>query len=351
MNEKPTTIQYLDTLRMLATVGLITVHVSTPVIKMAYGRNMEFWWTGNIVDSLPRFVIAIYLMLSGATMLGKDYPLMAFYKRRWMRVLVPFLFWMVAYWIFRWHMLLPREQPHEPMAILEWAGALFMKQGISKHFWYVYMILAIYLFVPFMGKAIRKLSSRTVLYILLGWTLINQAEIAGLIDVNHWPAMARKLYLYFMYSGFLVLGYYVVNLKKPSARGRVLWVLVFGLTVAVAAFSTYYLSRQAGKLDMTMYGTTTINTMLQAIALFFMVKDTNTNNPVLKSVINTTSNYSYGIYLVHIMVIDTFFRLRIFWTMAHPAISLPLVIILTFATSLGIIFILRKIPFGKYISG
>ena len=63
------------------------------------------------------------------------------------------------------------------------------------------------------------------------------------------------------------------------------------------------------------------------------------------------SNYSYGIYLVHIMVIDTFFRNGIFWTMAYPLISLPVVVMLTLITSLGIIFLLRKIPFGKYISG
>ena len=65
----------------------------------------------------------------------------------------------------------------------------------------------------------------------------------------------------------------------------------------------------------------------------------------------TVSDYSFGIYLVHILVIGIFFQNGIFWTMANPLISLPALVVLTLLTSMTVIFILRKIPFGKYISG
>ena len=351
MTTKATNIQYLDTLRGFATLSVIIVHVTTPVLKMMYGRNMEFWWIGNIIDSCVRFVIPVFLMLSGATMLGKEYSLMEFYKKRWMRVLVPFLFWMVAYWIFRWSMLMPKEQPKELHSILQWAVDLFFKQGISKHLWYIYMILCIYLFVPFMGKAIRRLSDSTILYLLMGWILLNQAQITGLISLASWPPFAQKLYGYLMYSGFLVLGYSLFKMRTPSNKIRYWAIIVFLLTIIVSAVATYFLSRQAHKLDTTMYGSLTLNTMLQSAALFILLKDFTFTNRILNWTISTMSNYSYGIYLVHIMVIDTFFRNGIFWTMAYPLISLPVVVMLTLITSLGIIFLLRKIPFGKYISG
>jgi len=91
--------------------------------------------------------------------------------------------------------------------------------------------------------------------------------------------------------------------------------------------------------------------MVQSIAIFMLLKDIEIKNKYLSVIQNTISDYSYGIYLVHILVIGIFFNNGIFWTMAHPLISLPLVTGMTLITSCIIIYILRKIPFGNYISG
>lgn len=82
-----------------------------------------------------------------------------------------------------------------------------------------------------------------------------------------------------------------------------------------------------------------------------LTKDLNINNKFISWAQQTISNYSYGIYLVHILVLGIFFRNGIFWTMTHPLISLPVLVVLTLITSFGIIFVLRKIPFGKYVAG
>jgi surface polysaccharide O-acyltransferase-like enzyme len=100
-----------------------------------------------------------------------------------------------------------------------------------------------------------------------------------------------------------------------------------------------------------MYGNLTFNTMLQSTALFLWVKDSTFSSRIISWIINTISNYSYGIYLVHVLVINILFDNGIFWTMAYPLISLPLIVITTLVCSFGIIFVLRKIPLGKYISG
>src|ERR1035437_1784180 len=123
-------IQWLDTLRALAMFGVIIIHVSTPVVKMMYGKNMEYWWIGNIVDSAVRFSVPLFLMLSGATMLGKEYNLIDFYKKRISRVLFPILFWMIAYWVYRWLSLNPKSQPHTYYSIIDWGINLFLKEGI-----------------------------------------------------------------------------------------------------------------------------------------------------------------------------------------------------------------------------
>lgn len=352
MSPKTENIQWLNTLRAIATVGVITVHVSTPVLKMAYGGdNMDFWWTGNIIDSSVRFVIAMFLMLSGATMLGKKYDLLDFYKRRMMRVLVPFLFWLVAYWIFRWYMLLPKNQPTEFHSILNWALELFKTEGVSKHFWYIYMILVLYLFVPLLSSMVQKLKNNSLLLLLLCWAMINLMQNFRLFSLSEFPFVVQKAHSYLMYTGFMVLGYYLIKIKTLGDKITLISILVFFATIAFAAISTFILSRNAHKLDMSAYGSLTLNTILQAVALFLWIKNTNIKNRFLTWTVQTISNYSYGIYLVHIMVIGIFFRNGIFWTMAHPIISLPIIITMTLICSNVIIFVLRKLPLGNYFAG
>jgi len=344
--------QWLDTLRAMAMLGVIIIHVSSPLVKMAYGKNMSYWWIGNVTDSAVRFAVPLFLMLSGATLFVKEYKLREFYKRRFLRVLVPFLFWMIVYWIYRWLMLLPKEQPKELQSILQWAINLFFKEGISKHFWYIYMIVFIYLFVPFMGKGLRKLSNNTILYLLAGWVILTFILKSTPLNIYNWSGeYSSKLLAYFLYSGYLILGYYLSRLTVSSIKIRYFVLVAFLISIMAAAVSTYYFSREAHRLDLTLYGYLSVNTMVQSIAIFLLLKDIEIKNKHLSVIQHTISDYSYGIYLVHILVIGIFFNNGIFWTMAHPLISLPLVTVMTLVTSFIIIYIIRKIPFGKYISG
>lgn len=352
MASKTDNIQWLDTLRALATLSVIIIHVSSPLVNMTFGKNMPYWWIGNVVDSSVRFAVPLFLILSGATMLGKEYKTGEFYKKRVLRVLVPFLFWMVIYWIFRWAMLLPKQQPHEFQAILSWAADIFLKEGISKHFWYIYMILSIYLFLPFVGKAIRKLNDRMILFIILGWIILNFVFRSFPINQYSWSGdYANKLLGYFLHSGYLILGYYLSRIPVRSRKIRFSAAGFFILSVAISAVFTYIFSKNALRLNLSMYSYLLINTTIQSIAIFMLAKDLNIKNKFVSWTQQTISNYSYGIYLVHILVLGIFFRNGIFWTMAHPLISLPVLVALTLITSFGIIFVLRKIPFGKYVSG
>ncbi len=344
-------IQFLDILRTLATLGVIIIHVSTPVLKMSYGKNMEFWWIGNGIDSCVRFVIAMFLMLSGATMLGKTYKLGEFYRKRFTRVLIPFLFWSAIYCVYLWLNLPVKSKPTDLLSISSWAFHLFVNQGISRHFWYVYMIVIIYIFLPFLGKAVRRLNETSLWVILLVWILFNTAQTFHLFSTSGWPSLVQQYFGYFLYSGYLVLGYQLMKVRTLSNQTRTFAAIFFIITILVAAISTWFLSKQAHKLDTSMYGSLTINTMLQSVALFILLKDITVNNKVVGWLVTNLSNYSYGIYLVHVLIINLLFDHKIFWTMAHPLLSIPAIVSLVLTISFGIIFVLRKIPFLKLISG
>ena len=353
MNATQTTnIQYINTLRTLAIIGVIVIHISSPLVNMTYGRNMPYWWIGNIVNSAVRFAVPLFLMLSGATLLGKECRMDEFYRKRMMRVLVPFLFWIVVYFVYRWLMLIPKQQPHGIYNIAKWVIDLFLNEGVSKHFWYIYMILFIYLFVPFMGKAVMKASQQALSVFLIAWILLCVATYSMTLSFYKWTGDYPQKFLgYFQYAGFLVLGYYLRNINFKLSKTRFLAVLVFIITVVISAVVAYIVSKHNHKLNLRIYSYFSLNTIIQSIAVFLMLKDLNIKNNYLIIFQNTISKYSYGIYLVHIIVIGVLFRNGIYWSFAHPLVSLPLLTVMVLAGSFFIIFILHKIPGGKYVAG
>lgn len=344
-------IQYLDILRVLATLAVILIHVNSPLMNMNYGKNMEYWSIGLIINNLVRFAVPTFLVLSGATLLTKQYKLTDFYKKRMSRVLLPALFWLPAYWVFRWLMLRPWQRPHDLDGIVRWGTDLFVREGISIHLWFVYMILFLYLFLPFINRVLQKLNRRTVVFFVIFWLILNSLHSFGIFKIDQSYYLFNKLYGYSLYTGYLVLGYLLHTSSFKINRQRAVAAIVFVLTVVVASISTYLLSKTNGKQTLTMMGTFTINTFIQTLAMYYMVKDVELKHKFFSYLIQLISNYSFGIYLVHIMVISLFFRIGIFWTMAYPLVSVPLVVMLTLLTSIVVIFLLRKIPFMAKFAG
>ena len=123
------------------------------------------------------------------------------------------------------------------------------------------------------------------------------------------------------------------------------------LSVAISAITTYFFSQKAHRLDLSMYGYLSVNTIIQSIALFMWIKDLSIRDNYISLIQSNISSYSYGIYLVHIMIIGILFQNGIYWNIAHPLFSIPLLVIMVLTCSFGIIFVLRKVPGGKYIAG
>jgi surface polysaccharide O-acyltransferase-like enzyme len=214
------------------------------------------------------------------------------------------------------------------------------------------MIVFIYLFVPFMGKGLRKLNLSIISNLLLLWVVLVFVSKSIPLNMYGWSEnYGSKFWGYFLYSGYLVLGYYLTQIPIASQKIRFPVLVIFVLTVVVSAGSTYFFSQKAHRIDLSMYSYLSINTIIQSIALFLLIKDIQVKNRYFSLIQSTISNYSYGIYLVHIMIIGIMFNHGIYWSFTYPLLSLPLLVGGVLVCSIAIIFVLRKIPGGKYIAG
>lgn len=343
-------LEWMDDMRTMATLSVIVVHVIYGVVSQNYHRNMSYFWIGNIIDSGIRFCVPVFLMLSGASLLGKTTSYLDFIKRRFSRVLVPFIFWSIVYIFYALYMAPLKEKPNSIEAFWPWLSKLFWEKDICKHFWYLYTILVIYPFVPFIAKWLQRTNEKRVLIYLIIWAIY--CTILSLLFLNmKFPYLISKTLNYIAYTGYLVLGYYLSKKDFSSIKWKYISISGFILTIIVTAISAYLHSESSQKLNLTLYGYYWIVPILQSICIFIIVKESNIKNKIVRKISETISNYSFGIYLVHVSILGFLYLARIYWTMAHPLISIPAVTLICLAISFSIIFLLRKIPGGSYISG
>ena len=91
---------YVDNLRAFAIVAVILLHVSGPYLLLNNNADSINWQFVNLLHSISRVCIPVFLMISGALLLNRDYSWKTFYTTNLIRLIKPFLFWTAFYLVF-----------------------------------------------------------------------------------------------------------------------------------------------------------------------------------------------------------------------------------------------------------
>ena len=127
---------YLDTLRLLACFAVILLHYSG---SYTYRFGIPTFDLGILYFTVTRWCVPIFLMITGALLLNKSYNIKSFYKKRFLRILPPFIFWSFIYIVFK--LLNDKIKIGDVINMILVNGAEF-------HFWYIHLIIGLLLFLP-----------------------------------------------------------------------------------------------------------------------------------------------------------------------------------------------------------
>ena len=336
-------IVWLDVIRCVAMIMVIGVHCIDPFyISPTMRAIAEYKHWAAIYGSLLRPSVPLFVMMTGLLLLPvKKQPLGKFYKKRIYRVLFRFLIWSVLYCMFPWVtgvLGLPKEiigdffcytQGQESQSLIDSLKDVVMIpfnfSHKENHMWYIYLLIGLYLYMPFFSAWIENADRKTKRAFLLIWIIslfipyLKEYvanclfERSGYVfGTDTWNEFG--LFYYFAgFNGYLLLGHYVKKGNDWSLmKTFILCILMFavGYYITYTGFSTTASNPNATETEMELFFTfCSPNVLLMTLATFLLLqKVVITNSTVIKVLANMTQ-CGFGIYMVHYFVVGPFFLL------------------------------------------
>lgn len=345
-------IQYIDTIKAVAILAVIFIHVSLLWLgKSVWGVSFDS------IAEIGRFAVPLFLMVSGALLLNREYELSSFFKRRISRIVYPYILWIIPLLIF----VFAIKSFRFPNQSWLW---LFSHYFFGR--WYFWMILGIYCTIPVINEFIKSKGMEGVEYFLI------IAIIASLF-YQFCKAIGLVTYLDLRFFvgplTYMMLGYYVNNKEFDMPANKILTIslLIFivttGLKMGFDVIGYGYTHLNFNNPVILLESNLDVNILgyLRAAALFVFIKylySENLNcvyssvkkvlefNPVRRFILSV-AKASYGIYLVHDLFLN-YLMVFILPTLLLPEESLfGLIFILTPAfliISWLIVIVVNRIP-------
>lgn len=314
----------LDIIRSVAIILVIFQHAWSGLGLDAPSSGAACWFNRAFCIGVPLFV-----MLSGALNLPAVRPAGEFLRKRFSRVLIPFLFWATLVFVLSaWMGKYP--DVHSFGGAVAFFFSALLKGGINDSYWFVYLLVGLYLLAPLLQRAFHQ--SRALLeYALLLWIAVQffKAFYPSFLPVRYY-AFPVDVYL-----GYFLAGHYIRAYLPDKGKLRRYGAVAF---VSGAVLNMLFLARG---------GAAQPAEMLESVGLFALLYSLSLPEGRLRRFTVNLSRYSYAVYLTQMVPVGA---LCAVWH--APAPLLPGLVLVVVLIEYGFCWCLdRWERFPKYLAG
>ncbi|MFC0514665.1 acyltransferase [Mucilaginibacter angelicae] len=339
-------INWVNNLRLIAMFAVVVLHTASPLLFRVKDASINDWLAADAYNAVVRFCVPVFVMITGALLLQREYELSDFLKRRLGRLIPPFIFWSLIYIGYKLYdgelELSDNIWPNIKLVLQQ------LQTGSYYHLWYVYLLIGLYLIIPVISKFVRNATEKELLYFLGIWflTMILGRPYLTVFD----PGI--DLHNFTGYIGYLVLGYYLAYKPFTFKNMASVAALVFILCALLIASGTYFLLLKTRNLSTFFYEPISPFILILSASAFLMARFIKINlNPVVNNVISNIGKYTLGLYLSHALILNLLELGGITYTIFNPVFSIPLIAFLCFSLSYLMIYVMNKLPLLKYVTG
>lgn len=353
---KKNRVVYLDMIRIVATVAVVAIHV----VSISWHKvkvDTPSWDLLNIIDSLCRWCVPCFVMISGSLFLNPDKKLdvKKLYSKNILRMITALVFWCAVYFVVEKYIM-----------GTQFTTLSSYKNFISgyKHMWYLFMAAGLYILTPLLRKVTEDKALTkyflivTFVFGIMAYNLFDVvkpllAKGAVYTVIGYFESAYGKFHFGYLaeYTFYYVAGY-VLSKTDFSKKSKTLFILLGILGTALIIGLTKLVSLHYGKGMTQLYEYCSLTVLMQAFGVFMLFKSIKwPQGDLFLKVLSHLSKISFGIYLVHRVFI---FTLQTKWTTYeksdNPVLTLICYFFITIIGSYIVSAILNKIPrLNKYI--
>lgn len=345
-----------DLLRVLAIYMVVQIHTGEFEYISPEGTVLHTAgsWAVGWTNSLLRVCVPLFVMITGFFLFPIEDE-RRFFRKRFTRVLIPFVLWCAVYSFYSY----AQGTISLRMAWLNIARIPVNYGTEVGHLWFVYMLMAIYLIAPVFSPWVVSAGRKSMELFLALWAVTLTLPFIHLFFPAVWGECywnaTPTLYYFSGFMGYAVLAAYIKRFwMAPSLR--IDW-LAIGLVVAGYAITLggflYRLryEQQVKSLELT-WNFTSLNVAMMTAGLFLLFRNLraqDSNSRVWKW-IDDLSRMSYGMYLAHIIVLNTIHS-HLAPMIGNAFLRIPTIAIATFVITYLVIKLLSLLPGSKYLVG
>lgn len=359
-------IAFLDYVRVFACFLVMVVHASENFYPGPGATDMagpqsylaseaDRLWV-SVYDGFSRMAVPLFMIVSAYLLVptGKGQTMGQFYRKRFKRVLPPFLVFLVLY------NTLPLlwGQLDAATAGRDLSRLLLNFPTLGGHLWFMYPLIGLYLFIPVISPWLRQATARQERW-FIGLFLLSTCipylnrwcgEVWGQCFWNEY----HMLWNFSGYLGYLVLAHYIRVHLTWSRRTRLWAGLALMLAGAAATILSFYVQAVPGVVHATPvievgWAFCTINCVATTAGTFLLFTRIRQSEP--PRLVADLSKRSYGMYLMHIFWLGLW--VTVFKdTLALPSVAaIPAIAATTFVSCYATAKLVSLMPGSKWVIG
>lgn len=356
----------IDFLKTVAIFAVILIHVTTPFLDKFVPFSFSFDLL-LLLNQFSRFAVPLFFLSSGFLLALKytntfsiipffsfekkannSQPLESnigeFYKKRVLRILPPYLFWVLIYYLFVF--------PHSFQSLFSWTFVnSFLTGNASYQLYFIPGIFVLYLLFPFFIKYKSFFLSKSFLisFFLFACIILSFIYYAN-YKLPLYPPFRAAFYNAFPFLIGILSALYFEKTKQIMRRYFTFFVSA-GIILGSIIFSeSFYLFKEfqfkrflieQWRPSVMMYG-------IVSAVVFTGIYETYLKT--YSKQILFLSKFSFGVFFIHVAILDLIIPVVNFLNLFNlPGFFLSLIAV--FTLSYGIIYIVSKIPkIGSIIS-
>lgn len=285
-----------DCLRIIAIFAVIMIHSAAPFV-IGFSRDSFNFVIGNFFDSIARIGVPFFIMISGYFMLNENKELSILkIKSKIFKLFLILGIWSLFY-------------------ALAYNFKNFLNAFIYGHYhlWFLYMLIGLYLITPILRLFVKKENKNYIYYlIILSLIFYFIPPVLSLLFSND-NEITRLTSLFSLNFAGTFISYYLIGYLFHYDYSIIKKYIKYLILIAIVSFFSIFCGAQFVETKMIPYKifyangalpvfVYSISTFVVLYKFFEQIKPKVSNK--IKKVITETSKLTFGIYLVHVSLLN-----------------------------------------------